>query len=136
MSKSLPVNVGRNIAVRATLEKAFEVLELVKDPLELWCIVDLAPEVRSFYPANDEKLINLALGPVTRNWRVQFLMDHMLISLDGTSTVKLPYHAIYCIVADGSHAKALNWVRCKEDGVDIAHINLVAPHHGIPKYAR
>ena len=118
------------------LEKAFEVMEMIKDPLELWCIVELAPEVRDAIPPTTEKLMSIELGPLTRNTRVELRPDHLRVALsEGAPKVKLPYTAIYCIVTTGDLAQDLNWMRGTSEGRDLAHVNLVEGFHGIPKHA-
>ncbi|ABY63175.1 hypothetical protein ST201phi2-1p349 [Pseudomonas phage 201phi2-1] len=128
-------NIGRNIEVRAIIEKAFEVLQMIKDPLELWCIVDLAPEVRGAIPPTTEKLVSIELGPLTRNTRTTLHPDHLMVSLSAdTPKVKLPYSAIYCMATSSDLAQDLNWMQGTSEGRDLAYVDLVQPYHGIPKY--
>lgn len=137
MTKPAPVNIGRNIAIRVMLEKAFDVLEMIKDPLELWCVAELAPEVRSSLPPSDEKLVSIELGPLTRNTRIELYPDHLKVALSAdTPKVKLPYAAIYCMVTSCDLAQDLNWLRGDTEGRDVAYVNLVEGFHGIPKYAK
>lgn len=126
--------MSRDYAIRNILTEAIDRMEMLVDPIELWVIVALAPELGYVLEDKDVETISIELGQYTRNERTELLQDRMIMNTPTNGKSIIPYDAIYCMVTEGIYAGMLDWQKTTEGGKDLAYVNLVMPDHGIPKY--
>lgn len=129
--------MSRDEAVKQHLGEAIERMEMIADPLDLWIVISMAPEVSPLIAKSldpEAKTMALALGAITRNTRTVLNEDHVAVTFPEGKVVNVPYAAIYCAATAGSLADMLGWVRSTELSQDIAYLDMVEPEHNIPGF--
>lgn len=129
----------RNELIKRTLLDAFAKFGDRVDCIDLWVVIDMAPDVTKIklMPAgNNFKTMAIGLGPITRTQRLSFNSKGLKLTTKECVTencmpINIPFDAIYCLVTDGIFAEELNWKREESTVSDKAFVNFEAPFHNI-----